>query len=70
MPCYQAGKVTRLQRWLEETGLSLDDSYFYSDSRNDLPLLEVVANPVAVDPDDTLRAVALERGWPVISLRG
>ncbi|MCY1409088.1 putative phosphatase [compost metagenome] len=70
VPCYQAGKVTRLQRWLEETGLSLDDSYFYSDSRNDLPLLEVVANPVAVDPDDTLRAVALERGWPVISLRG
>lgn len=69
VPCFQGGKVTRLNRWLEETGLTLDDAYFYSDSRNDLPLLEQVANPVAVDPDDTLRATAIERGWPVISLR-
>ena len=69
VPCFQGGKVTRLQRWLQETGMSLDGSYFYSDSRNDLPLLEVVANPVAVDPDEVLRATAQERGWPVLSLR-
>ncbi|MCY1290598.1 putative phosphatase [compost metagenome] len=69
IPCYQQGKVVRLQQWLAETGLNLDDSCFYSDSRNDLPLLESVANPVAVDPDEVLRATALERGWPVISLR-
>ncbi len=70
VPCFQGGKVTRLNHWLDETGLGLDDAYFYSDSRNDLPLLELVANPVAVDPDDTLRAIATERGWPVLSLRG
>ena len=69
IPCFQEGKVTRIEQWLEETGLSLDGSYFYSDSRNDLPLLERVDNPVAVDPDDTLRAIAEQRGWPVISLR-
>ncbi|WP_454254173.1 histidinol-phosphatase [Pseudomonas sp. Marseille-Q8238] len=69
IPCFQEGKVTRIEHWLEETGLSLDGSYFYSDSRNDLPLLERVDNPVAVDPDDTLRAIAEQRGWPVISLR-
>ena len=69
IPCYQAGKVTRLQRWLAENDRNLDDSYFYSDSRNDLPLLEQVSHPVAVDPDDSLRATATERGWPVISLR-
>ena len=45
-------------------------SWFYSDSRNDLPLLELVTDPVAVDPDDTLRTVATSRGWPVITLRG
>lgn len=68
-PCYQGGKVLRLNEWLQQTGHSLDGAYFYSDSRNDLPLLEAVANPVAVDPDDTLRAIAIERGWPVLSLR-
>ena len=68
-PCYQAGKVVRLNQWLAETGLSLDGAYFYSDSRNDLPLLEAVANPVAVDPDDVLRVTALERNWPILSLR-
>ncbi len=68
-PCFQAGKVERLERWLAEHGHSLDDSWFYSDSHNDLPLLERVANPVAVDPDATLRAEAQKRGWQVISLR-
>ncbi len=69
VPCFKEGKVTRLNRWLAETGLSLEDSYFYSDSMNDLPLLEKVAHAVAVDPDPTLRAEAERRGWPVISLR-
>ena len=69
VPCYQDGKVTHLNRWLAQTGQSLEDAYFYSDSRNDLPLLKAVSHPVAVDPDDTLRAIAVERGWPVISLR-
>ncbi|MND89487.1 Phosphoserine phosphatase [compost metagenome] len=69
VPCFREGKVTRLKRWLEENGLNLDGSYFYSDSMNDLPLLEQVANPVAVDPDPNLRAEAEKRDWPVISLR-
>ncbi len=73
IPCFQGGKITRLEHWLQERSEKLADfeeSWFYSDSRNDLPLLEAVANPVAVDPDDTLRAIAGERGWPVLSLRG
>lgn len=69
VPCFREGKVTRLNRWLEENQSSLEDSYFYSDSLNDLPLLEKVANPVAVDPDPKLRAEAESRGWPVITLR-
>jgi HAD superfamily hydrolase (TIGR01490 family) len=69
VPCFREGKVTRLNRWLEETGYSLEDSYFYSDSMNDLPLLEQVTHPIAVDPDPNLRAEAEKRGWPVISLR-
>jgi len=68
-PCYQQGKVVRLNEWLAESGFSLDGSHFYSDSHNDLPLLEVVTYPVAVDADDKLRKVAEERGWRVISLR-
>lgn len=69
IPCFREGKVTRLNRWLEENQFNLNDSYFYSDSLNDLPLLEQVANPVAVDPDPKLRAEAESRGWPVITLR-
>ena len=69
-PCFQAGKVTRLEQWLAEHGHGLDGSWFYSDSHNDLPLLAKVSHPVAVDPDDTLLGVAQEKGWPVISLRG
>ncbi len=68
-PCFQAGKVARLENWLEEQGQNLAGSWFYSDSHNDLPLLERVDHPVAVDPDDRLRALAGERGWPTISLR-
>lgn len=68
-PAFREGKVARLQAWLRETGRELEGSYFYSDSLNDLPLLERVSHPVAVDPDDELAGVARERGWPVISLR-
>jgi HAD superfamily hydrolase (TIGR01490 family) len=68
-PCFRDGKVTRLEQWLHEQGLNLAQSWFYSDSHNDLPLLELVNHPVAVDPDDTLRQHADMRGWPVISLR-
>lgn len=68
-PCYKEGKVERLQGWLNDNDHSLDGSYFYSDSINDLPLLAAVTHPVAVDPDPRLLAEAKERGWPVISLR-
>jgi HAD superfamily hydrolase (TIGR01490 family) len=69
VPTYQKGKVTRLNAWMEETGESMEGAYFYSDSYHDLALLEIVDHPVAVDPDDRLRARAVEAGWPVISLR-
>lgn len=69
IPCFQHGKVERLDQWLEETGHDLADSWFYSDSHNDLPLFGRVTHPVAVDPDITLAQHARERGWPIISLR-
>ena len=69
-PSFQDGKVTRLNDWLEHHGRTLDGSWFYSDSHNDVPLLKQVENPVAVDPDPKLEALAKEAGWPVISLRG
>lgn len=67
--CFQEGKVVRLREWLETHKENLSGSYFYSDSINDLPLLETVDHPVAIDPDDRLRAEAVQRGWPVMSLR-
>ena len=69
VPSYREGKVTRLQAWLEAQDLTMDGAWFYSDSHNDLPLLEKVDHPVAVDPDDTLRQVAEERNWRIMSLR-
>jgi HAD superfamily hydrolase (TIGR01490 family) len=72
VPSFRAGKVTRLEQWLSATGQTLerfDATWFYSDSHNDLPLLELVERPVAVDPDDRLRDLAATRGWPIISLR-
>ncbi|MGQ7260374.1 HAD family hydrolase [Vreelandella sp. V005] len=69
IPSYREGKVTRLNQWLEQQDISLDGAWFYSDSHNDLPLLEKVDHPVAVDPDDTLRKVAEERQWRIMSLR-
>ena len=66
---FQDGKVQRLTDWLQEKDLSLQGSYFYSDSRNDLPLLELVDYPVAVDADETLLAHAQQQGWTIMSLR-
>lgn len=68
-PCFQSGKVTRLNEWLDQHQATLDGSWFYSDSHNDLPLLEKVSHPVAVDPDPILERHAAENRWPVISLR-
>lgn len=68
-PTYKEGKVTRLHDWLRSRKIELDGAWFYSDSHNDLPLLEQVDRPVAVDPDDILLAHARKAGWPVISLR-
>jgi HAD superfamily hydrolase (TIGR01490 family) len=72
-PCFREGKIARLEQFLDHHGTRLDcltSSRFYSDSLNDLPLLEKIQHPVAVDPDPTLRAHAEAHGWPVISLRG
>ncbi len=72
VPSFQAGKVTRINQWLAERGKKLEDfktSYFYSDSHNDLPLMQLVTNPVAVDADEILTAYAIEQAWPLISLR-
>ncbi len=68
-PCFQDGKVERLGDWLADNQQSLDNSWFYSDSHNDLPLLNKVTHPVAVDPDEILEQHARDHDWPVISLR-
>ena len=71
VPCFREGKVERVEAWLKRDGRTLDSfevSWFYSDSLNDLPLLSRVTNPVAVDPDSTLREHAQRHGWPIISL--
>jgi HAD superfamily hydrolase (TIGR01490 family) len=71
MPTFREGKIAAVDAWLASRGRRLEDfeSWFYSDSLNDLPLLERVTHPVAVDPDPTLRAHAARLGWPIISLR-
>ncbi|MDR2261570.1 MAG: HAD-IB family hydrolase [Azoarcus sp.] len=72
IPAYQAGKVARVESWLESLGLNLacfEQSWFYSDSHNDLPLLQRVTHPVAVDPDDILHEYARVHGWQVLTLR-
>jgi HAD superfamily hydrolase (TIGR01490 family) len=68
-PCYQQGKVTRLNQWLDSNNADLTDSTFYSDSHNDIPLLEKVSHPIAVDPDEKLKRHADENSWRIISLR-
>ena len=71
IPCYREGKLDKLHHWLEKSGgiRSLTKSTFYSDSVNDLPLLEAVQTPIAVDPDDALLQESRRRGWKIISLR-
>lgn len=69
IPAFREGKVTRLEQWLAAHDSDLTDSTFYSDSHNDLPLLERVTRPIAVDPDPQLRAIAAARGWHSLSLR-
>jgi HAD superfamily hydrolase (TIGR01490 family) len=72
VPSFREGKVLRMEGWLKERGWnweSFGETWFYSDSLNDLPLLAKVKHPVAVDPDATLREHAEKQGWTVISLR-
>lgn len=72
LPSFREGKITRVANWLESMGLwmgNFERSWFYSDSLNDLPLLSLVSDPVAVDPDETLRAHAEAAGWSIINLR-
>ena len=68
-PSFQYGKVKRLDKWLPANNETLAESWFYSDSHNDIPLLEKVDHPVAVDPDDKLNDHAINNQWPIISLR-
>lgn len=70
---FREGKIVRTEQWLASQGLRLTDfeeSYFYSDSVNDVPLMERVTHPVATNPDPRLRMIALERNWPVIDMFG
>jgi len=69
VPSFQEGKVIRLKAWLKAHHETLEGSYFYSDSHNDIPLLETVDHPVAVDPDPKLKNYAQQHQWPIISLR-
>ena len=69
IPCFQEGKITKLNSWLKNSGMDLQGSYFYSDSHNDLPLLEQVTYPVAIDPDEKLKILAEERKWPILSFK-
>ncbi|NDY91706.1 histidinol-phosphatase [Ideonella livida] len=71
VPTFQAGKIARVKAWLADQGRTLDDFgdvHFYSDSTNDLPLLEVVRTPVATNPSPALARIAAERGWQVLNL--
>ena len=68
-PCFREGKVTRLKEWLYKEQLTPRETWFYSDSHNDLPLLQTVDHPVAVNPDSLLVHTATRRGWPVMHVR-
>lgn len=68
IPCFREGKVENLHRWLQVQQMDLKQSWFYSDSHNDLPLLQEVTHPIAVDPDQQLREVADQQGWPILTL--
>lgn len=71
VPSFKEGKITRVKAWLADLNLTLQDfeqSYFYSDSPNDIPLLEVVTHPIATNPSPILRDVAQNRGWPILEI--
>ena len=68
-PCFQDGKVKRLNTWMKENNMNLENSWFYSDSHNDLPLLKLVDHPVVVDGDEKLLEYAKTQGWAITSLR-
>jgi len=68
-PCFGPGKVTRVKEWLASTNHSLVGSYCYSDSQNDIPLLELVDNPITVDADEKLSAYAMQKGWEQLQLK-
>ena len=71
VPNFREGKIQNMHAWLAAHKLSFDKmphSYFYSDSMNDLPLLEEVSNPVATNPDERLRNEAIKRNWPILEL--
>ncbi|MGH8370583.1 MAG: HAD family hydrolase, partial [Gammaproteobacteria bacterium] len=69
IPCFREGKLSHLREWLYQENITPAETWFYSDSQNDLPLLEYVDHPVAVNPDPVLTELALRRGWPVMQLR-
>jgi HAD superfamily hydrolase (TIGR01490 family) len=69
IPTYGSGKVDNLIPWLEENGETLAGSSFYSDSHNDIPLLELVEHPIAVNPDAVLKTYAEDKNWPILDLR-
>lgn len=66
--CFKDGKIEHLERWVTTFGCTPEKSYFYSDSHNDIPLLNYVDHPITVDPDDILRAHALEQQWPILNI--
>lgn len=68
IPTFREGKVTVLREWIELNSSTLEGSFFYSDSANDIPLLEVVDNPVATNPDASLREHAVAKNWPILLL--
>ncbi|MGA9852254.1 MAG: HAD family hydrolase [Gammaproteobacteria bacterium] len=69
VPCFREGKLIHLQEWLHRENLVPMETWFYSDSHNDLPLLESVNHPAAVNPDAVLAQTALERHWPILHIR-
>jgi HAD superfamily hydrolase (TIGR01490 family) len=69
IPSFHQGKVIRLEMWLTEKNMNLEGAFFYSDSHNDLPLLNIIDHPVAVDADEILTNTANRNHWPIISLR-
>ena len=69
-PCFKEGKVNKVKNWLEENKhINFDDIYFYTDSHNDIKLLEFCTKPIAVDPDNILKDVSEKNNWKIISLR-